>query len=177
MAESCLCSLLWGRRTQPHAFNIDETVSTLRFAQRAKTIKTTVKQNIVVSRKELEAIIERQKRCELLFDWQRAAMHRSIWLSVGFYGPSDHWRCLVEIAIPNREIAILKKGGTVAELTDEQEHELLEKSEEVVRLTALIEEMKQRESESTNQLAVVRPSLLSSVHCAYASLLCGCYAC
>jgi hypothetical protein len=33
----------------------------LRFAQRAKTIKTTVKQNIVRSRKELETMIERLK--------------------------------------------------------------------------------------------------------------------
>eukprot|EP01051_Picozoa_sp_SAG22_P001106 SAG22_NODE_39_length_26283_cov_18.486653_5_plen_496_part_00 len=98
----------------PHAFNLDETVSTLRFAQRAKTIKTTVKQNIVVSRKELEAIIERQKR----------------------------------------EIAILKKGGTVAELTDEQEHELMALTEQNAMLKATIEELKHKESESMNQLAV-----------------------
>ena len=45
----------------PHVFNLDETVGTLRFAQRAKTIKTTVKQNIVRSRKELEQMIERLK--------------------------------------------------------------------------------------------------------------------
>ena len=49
----------------PHVFNLDETVGTLRFAQRAKTIKTTVKQNIVRSRKELEQMIERLKNQNL----------------------------------------------------------------------------------------------------------------
>ena len=97
----------------PHAFNLDETVSTLRFAQRAKTIKTTVKQNIVVSRKELENMIERYRR----------------------------------------EIAVLKKGGHVSELTDEQEHELLGMQDKVDKQTALMAEMKERGQEMDSKLA------------------------
>ena len=42
----------------------------------------------------------------------------------------------------------------MAELTDEQEHELLEKTEEVGRLKATIEELRATESDSVNQLAV-----------------------
>ena len=42
----------------PHLYNIDETVSTLQFAQRAKKIKNIVKANINKSPEELEKIIE-----------------------------------------------------------------------------------------------------------------------
>ena len=40
----------------PHVFNLDETIGTLRFAQRAKTIKTTVKQNIVRSQRHTSTL-------------------------------------------------------------------------------------------------------------------------
>lgn len=42
----------------PHSFNIDETISTLKFGQRAKSIKNVVKINQQRSVKELEAIVE-----------------------------------------------------------------------------------------------------------------------
>jgi len=43
----------------PHIFNIDETISTLRFAQRAKTIKNTATINQQRSVEELEAIVKK----------------------------------------------------------------------------------------------------------------------
>ena len=42
----------------PHLFNVDETVSSLLFAQRAKTIKNKVKINIKRSNEEMEKLIE-----------------------------------------------------------------------------------------------------------------------
>lgn len=92
----------------PHVFNLDETVGTLRFAQRAKTIKTTVKQNIVRSRKELETMIERLKH----------------------------------------EITVLKKGGTVAEMTDEQEHELMATNEQLAQARDTIDELRHKDEQS-----------------------------
>ena len=46
----------------PVAWNVEETVSTLRFATRAKTVKTSVKLNVVRSRKELEMIIDQLRK-------------------------------------------------------------------------------------------------------------------
>ena len=42
----------------PHLYNVDETISTLHFAQRAKKIKNVVKANIIKSPEELEKIID-----------------------------------------------------------------------------------------------------------------------
>jgi kinesin family protein 5 len=47
----CACS--------PHPFNIEETVSTLKFGQRAKSIKLSVKVNSVKSAKELQIIVDK----------------------------------------------------------------------------------------------------------------------
>ena len=41
----------------PHSYNVDETISSLQFAQRAKTIKNKVKVNIKYSYEELQKII------------------------------------------------------------------------------------------------------------------------
>jgi kinesin family protein 5 len=41
----------------PHSFNVEETISTLKFGQRAKSIKNKVKINAQRSVAELEAII------------------------------------------------------------------------------------------------------------------------
>lgn len=46
----------------PHSFNVEETISTLKFGQRAKSIKNSVKINQQRSVKELEAIIENLTR-------------------------------------------------------------------------------------------------------------------
>lgn len=46
----------------PHVFNVEETISTLKFGQRAKTIKNQVHVNQQRSVKELEAIIENLTR-------------------------------------------------------------------------------------------------------------------
>jgi DNA repair exonuclease SbcCD ATPase subunit len=88
----------------PHSFNLEETVSTLRFAQRAKTIKTTVKQNIVRSRKELEQMIERLKH----------------------------------------EVSVLKKGGSIKAMTDDQEDALFACQEQLARAQASVEELTHR---------------------------------
>ena len=50
----------------PHIFNLEETVSTLQFAKRAKTIKNSVKVNKQRSVEELMAIIEKLKK-ELMY--------------------------------------------------------------------------------------------------------------
>jgi kinesin family protein 5 len=42
----------------PHIYNCEETISTLKFAQRAKKIKNKVKINIKRSTEQLEAMIE-----------------------------------------------------------------------------------------------------------------------
>ncbi len=47
----CACS--------PHSFNIEETVSTLKFGQRAKSIKCEVKVNAIKSAKELQLMVEK----------------------------------------------------------------------------------------------------------------------
>eukprot|EP01027_Heterolobosea_sp_BB2_P014182 GEZU01020404.1.p1 GENE.GEZU01020404.1~~GEZU01020404.1.p1 ORF type:complete len:931 (-),score=290.05 GEZU01020404.1:29-2821(-) len=46
----CCCS--------PHAFNIEETISTLKFGQRAKTIKNAIKVNAIRSAAELNRMVE-----------------------------------------------------------------------------------------------------------------------
>ena len=45
----------------PHIYNIEETVSTLKFASRAKKIKNKVKMNIKLSTEQLEALVEKLK--------------------------------------------------------------------------------------------------------------------
>jgi kinesin family protein 5 len=47
----CACS--------PHPFNIEETISTLKFGQRAKSIKLSVKVNSVKSAKELQILVDK----------------------------------------------------------------------------------------------------------------------
>lgn len=58
-------------------FNFEETVSTLRFAQRAKTIKTRVHVNLQRSTQELEAIIVGLRQ-ELAFAKRRISVIRTI---------------------------------------------------------------------------------------------------
>jgi kinesin family member 5 len=60
LGGNCKTTLLCA--ASPHQFNIEETITTLRFAQRAKTIKNVVKVNAQKSVAELNAIINRMKK-------------------------------------------------------------------------------------------------------------------
>ena len=106
----------------PHKFNLDETVSTLRFASRAKTIRTTVKQNIVRSRKELEQMIERMKH--------------------GNSRISPYQFESVNVLCTIAEIAMLKKGGTVKEFSDDQEEQMYASQEQLAALKEEITALK-----------------------------------
>lgn len=57
----------------PHGFNYDETISTLQFAQRAKTIKNMVKMNHQRSAEELRAILD-----QLLIQVQKMKQHKEL---------------------------------------------------------------------------------------------------
>jgi kinesin family protein 5 len=66
----CACS--------PHPFNIEETISTLKFGQRAKSIKLNVKINAMKSAKELMLIIEKLEKQIALLRAKNANLEKQI---------------------------------------------------------------------------------------------------
>eukprot|EP00771_Trimastix_marina_P001367 gnl/Trimastix_PCT/2435.p1 GENE.gnl/Trimastix_PCT/2435~~gnl/Trimastix_PCT/2435.p1 ORF type:complete len:1135 (-),score=287.93 gnl/Trimastix_PCT/2435:173-3577(-) len=94
LGGNCKTTLLVG--CSQHPFNIEETVNTLKFAQRAKTIKTRVKVNAQRSAAELMRMIDAQKR-----DLARVTAHcRKLEELVTMLRSPDHDRS-VPIHIPS----------------------------------------------------------------------------
>jgi len=66
----CACS--------PHSFNIEETISTLKFGQRAKSIKCAVKVNATKSAKELQMLVEKLQHQLNQLRWKNSALIEQI---------------------------------------------------------------------------------------------------
>lgn len=73
----------------PHPFNVEETISTLMFGKRAKTIKNTVKVNKQKSAAELAALIQAlRKELIMLQDYNTLLEKQLEWMKAPDYDPS-----------------------------------------------------------------------------------------
>jgi kinesin family protein 5 len=121
----------------PSVFNEPETLSTLRFGQRAKRIKNVVKMNYERSAEELKLLLEKRDRA-LLACRNRIAQLEQFLRSKNLPVPADGAASpAMVVAGDGQDVAQATESQSVAELMDQLQDKRAELKESAERITEL----------------------------------------
>ncbi|KAL0483100.1 kinesin heavy chain [Acrasis kona] len=152
----CACS--------PHPFNLEETISTLKFGQRAKSIKLSVRVNAVKSSKELQAIVEKLTIQVKQLKKSNANLLKGIeLLKSGKELPSEMQNEILSAATEAANNAsqgsIKKKEGDENEDEEEEEEDGTGPSSEPLRLAQLQVQLDNVEAKYKNDIEILEEEI------------------